>query len=469
MIAGMRAPRRAIVAAAFVLLSGIAACVSLWPGSDTTPVNLSDARSAATASNRFGFDLYARIGGDGNRVVSPFSAAAALSMAAAGARGETLTQMASVLRIQTVASAHPAFHELLEALSTDDDDDDAGASEAGAEEPDGDDDMLHPRFGQGGSVEWVPDPGPGAAVRRPLFLIADRLWAQQGFHYRTEYLGLVQDNYRASLGLVDFEHHAGDAVRAIDEWVSARTRGRIPQLLGPGDLDDSARLVLTNAVYFRASWLSPFMKFATHAEDFETPDGTNRVAMMKQKMFFRYASLDGVSLVELPYEDRRVSMIVVLPDARHGLEDVEERIGRDYDRWVHTMTVVLVDLWLPRWRTESTFGLSAALRSMGMTLPFDPNRADFSGIAEAPLYISNVIQKAFIAADENGTEAAAATALVIFTPTRMQEHMEPPKEVVFHADHPFLYILRSVETGAVLFIGRVTQPSSSVPGAQATP
>ncbi|HTR79218.1 MAG TPA: serpin family protein, partial [Gemmatimonadaceae bacterium] len=337
------------------------------------------------------------------------------------------------------------------------------------EGPDSGDAPMEVHVGPDGDLEWAPGTGPlVAAGLPPVLFVADRLWAQQGFRYRDDYLRLVKDDYRASLGLVDFQH-PDEAVLAINDWVSLQTRKRIQNLVNRAAIDQTTRLVLTNAVYFRASWASPFWKTVTHNEDFASPDGTRSASMMKQLAYFHYAHLDGVSLVELPYEGRRVSMLVVLPDARDGLADVERRIGRDYERWGRAMASAQVDLWLPRWRTESKFGLSAILEAMGMKLAFCDD-ANFTGITEeAPIHISDVIQKAYIAADENGTEAAAATAVVMQVDSALRENPEPPKIVVFHADHPFLYILRNPETGAVLFIGRDTQPASSGSDVRATP
>jgi serpin B len=229
-------------------------------------------------------------------------------------------------------------------------------------------------------------------------------------------------------------------------------------LLAPGMVDASTRLVLTNAVYFKGKWQSPFLPGATHEEKFHTPAGAKPVRMMRRVSSFRHAHVDDVQLVELPYMGARMSMIVVLPDDANGLGEAEKQIGRSYDRWLAALAMREINLWLPPWTARQTLDLADLLPAMGMPLAFDQSSADFSGMSDKEtFFIGAVVQKAFVESNETGTEAAAATAVVMSVPTSAEDP-PPPPPVVFHAHHPFLYIIRDRQTGATLFLGRVVDP-----------
>jgi serpin B len=232
-------------------------------------------------------------------------------------------------------------------------------------------------------------------------------------------------------------------------------------------------LVLVNALYFKAAWLVPFEVATTHDEDFATPDRPVRTKMMRQVSRFAYHHGDGAALVELPYRDSSISMVVFLPDDPSGLTELEHHIARDYARWVTAASPTRVDLWLPRWKATATHDLRTPLKHLGMELPFSC-RADFSGMTDevtddvcpvgaagptrpATLHIDDVVQKAFVDVDEQGTEAAAATAVAMTLALSAHDTREE-KPVIFHADHPFHYVIRDRRTGVILFVGRVTQP-----------
>jgi serpin B len=398
---------------------------------DPTPIHVVDVQAAAAACNRFGFDLYARATvRDANLALSPLSAAAALAMAAAGARGETLAQMSRVLHVDGLADAQSAFAALLV-----------------SEEP--------------GAVDEIAGMlREAGADQFPELAVADRVWVQKDRRYRADFLTVLRDQYRASLGQVDFIRVAEAARAEINGWVTEQTRGRITELLAQGDVGAYTRIVLTNAVYFKSKWQYPFVPEATHEEKFRTPTGAKPARMMRQVSFFRHAHLDDVQLVELPYVGDRISMIVVLPDGANGLDDAERQIGRSYDRWLAALTMREVNLWLPQWTTRKTLALADLLKAMGMALAFKPgpSGADFSGMSDQDaFYISAVIQQVFVDSNETGTEAAAATAVVMGMAVS-ESFPPPPRPVVFHADHPFVYIIRDRQTGAVLFLGRVVDP-----------
>jgi serpin B len=343
-------------------------------------------------------------------------------MAAAGARGETLAQMSRVLHVDGLTDAQSAFAALLV-----------------SEEP--------------GAVDEIAGMlREAGADQFPELAVADRVWVQKDRRYRADFLTVLRDQYRASLGQVDFIRAAEAARAEINGWVT--------ELLAQGDVVASTRIVLTNAVYFKSKWQYPFVPGATHEEKFRTPIGAKPARMMRQVSFFRHAHLDDVQLVELPYMGDRISMIVVLPDLANGLDDAERQIGRSYDRWLAALTMREVNLWLPPWTTRKTLALADLLNAMGMPLAFKPgpSGADFSGMSDQDaFYISAVIQQVFVDSNETGTEAAAATAVVMGMAVS-ESYPLPPRPVVFHADHPFLYIIRDRQTGAVLFLGRVVDP-----------
>ena len=374
-------------------------------------LDASTPEGATAASNAFGFDLYARIKQDGgNLICSPFSAAVALNMASAGARGETRDQMLSVLHVdrQHAAETHASFGGLLGALN-------------------------------------ARDGTEGVALH-----VADRLWGQAGIGFKPDFLALLRDSYGAPLETVDFAQATAAARATINHWVATQTHDRIPEILGDGDLRTTTRLVLTNAVYFKGKWDQPFVKSYTSPRRFTGVSGAADVPMMAQEDSFAYARDGDVQVIELPYGGD-LSMVVVLPDGPGDLPAVERKVARRYAGWLATLRPALVDLWLPRWTFTSRLDLGTPLGAAGMPLALTPS-ADFSGISAEPLFIDEVVQEAFIEVNETGTEAAAVTAVGV-TATSLELPVVKPK--IFHADHPFLYLIRDRKTGAVLFLGRV--------------
>ena len=371
---------------------------------------------AALASNRFGFDLYARMNaGDPNLICSPLSAAVALAMASGGARGETQAQMTRVLHIDNdkLAAAHTSFAGLIAGLNGRD----------------------------------------GVALQ-----VSDRLWAQEGLPVRTEYLALLRDRYKAPLATVDFSGAPEAARAAINRWGAAETHDRIKEALPEGAVNPLTRLVLINAVYFKGQWESPFAPYGTQDADFAAPTGKVTTKMMSNLGTFGYVREGDVQLLELPYGGG-LSMVVVLPDAARGLPEVEARSGGSYAGWLAALSPAYVDVKLPRWTATSSLSLRETLGPMGMPLAF-AGAADFSGmVGGEALHISDVLQQAFIEVNEQGTEAAAVTVLGNVKESYGGDVGRPP--IPFHADHPFLYFIRDRKTDAILFIGRVVAPRAS--------
>lgn len=284
--------------------------------------------------------------------------------------------------------------------------------------------------------------------------VADRLWGDKGLTFRPQYLRLLSQRYRAPLEVVDFVGATEQARLAINRWGAIETRNRIPEVLRPGDVDPSTRLVLTNAVYLKATWYAEFHQAHTADAPFTTPEGKVVAKMMNQEGSFRYARDGALQILEMDYLGG-LSMVIVLPHAKDGLAAAESRLADSYAAWLKALDYQTIDLKLPRWTIRSRLMLGDALSAMGMPSAFS-SAANFTGMSESrPLFIQMVLQEAFISVDEAGTEAAAITAVVMRT---IRDGHSSEQPIPFHADHPFLYLIRDTTTGAVLFIGRIVDP-----------
>ena len=382
-----------------------------------------DAAKAGAAVNAFGLDLYAKLVAadpSANLVFSPASIELALAMARAGARGTTATEMDAVMH----------------ALGTD-----ANAGWVTAL-----DQSLNNK-----TATFQDDMGHAQDV---VLRSVNAPFAQRGFALEAPYLQALGERFGAGLRLVDYINATEAARKAINDWVNAQTEQRIPELLGQGTLDDLTRLVLVNAIYLKAAWQTPFEEGATALAPFTRPDGsTVDVPMMHMGGELLYATGTGWQAVELPYVGGKLSMLVIVPDDLAAFEKTLD--GASLAAIVDGLATRHVsDLGLPKFGTESKVELKKVLSAMGMPTAFT-DRADFSGIStEEPLLIDAVIHQANIDVDENGTEAAAATAVVARAASL------PSDAVTLMVDHPFLFALRDKDTGAVLFLGRITEPAT---------
>jgi serpin B len=286
--------------------------------------------------------------------------------------------------------------------------------------------------------------------------VANSLWGQDGFTFEQDFLDTLAKNYGAGMHLVDFENDAEAARQAINDWVSKSTEERIKDIIPKGAVDALTRLVLANAIYFKAAWLFPFDAGNTQTGAFQlTGGGSADVPMMFEEKMLGYTKGEDYLAVELPYAGDQLTMLVLLPDMG-TLASFESRLTADYvNGIIAAMNSAEVDLTFPKFRMEWSAELSKGLSALGMTDAFDPDRADFSGMDGArDLFITGILHKSFVSVDEAGTEAAAATAVIVGT-TAMPAN--PPVEV--KVDHPFIFLIRDNVTGAILFIGRVTDPS----------
>jgi serpin B len=390
----------------------------------TSPdVSPGDQAVLVEGNSAFAFELYKQLKGEeGNLFYSPFSISLALAMTYAGARGLTADQMADTLQfILGQDGLHPAFNWL---------------------------DALLAGRGQGAQGK----DGEGFRLS-----IVNAIWGQKDHEFLPAFLDVLAENYGAGLRILDFMNEAEQSRLAINDWVSQQTEGRIKDLIPKGVINELTRLVLTNAIYFNAAWKYPFEKQATANGPFYLFNGGQvTVKMMKQAESFGYAAGEGYQAIVLPYDGDELSMVVLLP-APGNFEAFEQGLqARQVDDIINNMATTRMALTMPKFEFESEFGLNDALSQMGMPDAFSPDEADFSGMDGArDLYISDVVHKAFISVDEAGTEAAAATAVIVGT-TSMPE--EPKVEVTL--DHPFIFLVRDIQTGSILFIGRVLDPTA---------
>jgi serpin B len=379
---------------------------------------------AAQAVREFGADLYGRLASTaGNLVCSPYSVAVALAMARVGAVGKTADEMDDVLR----GGSQPDFNDGMNALSAHLDS------------------LAGPQTRLDGSKADV------------ALATANSLWGQLGIEWQQQFLDTLAREYGAGMHVVDYIRQTESARRQINTWTSHQTENRIPEIIPAGVLDLLTRLVLANAVYLKAPWEAPFEDTLTTKRRFTRADGsTVEVDMMRGALeSVDYARAGGCQIARLPYAGGGLAMSALLPDG--DLSSFESGLTGD------ALTALLraprrvasLDLQMPRWRFRVFSSLKETLSAMGMPTAFDPYAADFDGMTtQADLYITAVLHDAFIAVDESGTEAAAATAVVM----RDTAAMLPAGSLVL--DRPFLFVIHDVESSTPLFMGRVSDPTA---------
>ncbi len=381
----------------------------------------SDETALVQGNNAFALDLYRTLrSGDGNLAFSPYSLSLALAMPYAGARGNTETQMAQALHYTLPQERlHPAFNRL--------------------------------------DLDLAQEAKPSADVQQPLqFKIANAVWAEQTFSFLQSYLDLIAQNYGAGIQLADFVHQP-DAVRQqINNWVSGQTNDKIKDLIPQGAVDDATKMVLVNALYFKADWQDQFDPTDTHDAPFNLLNGSQVTSKLMAAHLYGlpYAQGDGYQAVELPYEGNTAAMDFIVPDSGKFQNFESSLDAQKLDSILGSMAPTTLQLALPKFTFRSSFDLGSKLEGLGMTDALDQNRADFSGMTGKPdLYISKVLHQAYVAVDEKGTEAAAATA-VIMGPTAA---MLPPQQLTI--DRPFIFLIRDLKSGQILFMGRVLDPT----------
>jgi len=363
------------------------------------------------ASNAFAFKFYKQAAEEtGNIFFSPYSIVTALSMAYEGARKETAAEMEKTLGLPAAAGPRQEFFQkdlarLKDTLGVD---------------------------------------------------IVDAFWAQNGYKFLPRYVKLLDTYYHADAFGADFAAAADKARLEINAWTEKKTNGKITDLFPENSLNSLTRLVLVNAVYFKGAWGAEFDKSLTaDADFFPAPGSTTTVRMMKREGDsgrVRYAETDDIQILELPYKNAGLSMLILLPSP-DGLKKLESALSpAQLDAWRNRLSYERVDILLPRFSLKARYSLNAALSRMGMPAAFTP-AADFSGMdGTKRLYIQQAVHQGFVEVNEEGTEAAAATGVAM----GLKSMPMPPRQ--FIADHPFLFLIQEKETGRILFIGRVQQP-----------
>lgn len=391
---------------------------------ETSPsVAASEVESIVAGNTRFALDLYQQLTErDGNLFFSPYSISVALAMTYAGARGETASEMRGAVHFTLPQDdLHPAFNALELELAE---------RGEGAEGRHGEPFRLH---------------------------TANALWGQDGYTFLPDFLDRLARNYGAGMRLLDFEAAPETSRAEINDWVAEQTEDKIQDLIPRGVIDPLTRLVLTNAIYFDAAWESKFKERSTRPGPFTTLEGDEvQVDMMHQSHQFPYTEGDGYQAIELPYDGGELAMLIVLP-ARDGFDRYQASLDADaLDDIISGLELTRARLTMPKFRFESAFRLKETLSAMGMPTAFTPGEADFSGMdGTTDLFIQEAIHKALVRVDEEGTEAAAATAVVMGITA-----LPPGDEVEMTIDHPFIFLVRDRATGAVLFLGRVLDPTA---------
>ncbi|XAL98385.1 serpin family protein [Phycisphaeraceae bacterium D3-23] len=390
-------------------------------------------QAVTDGNNALAINMYRELvaaGGPADNVFfSPMSITAALSLTYEGARGETMAEFEHVLGVPSDAAGdwgRPQYHRamggLLDSLSGDD---------------------------------------------KPYELaVANALWGEQTLPFIPAFTQTLDAHYDAGLELVDFKGDPETQRSRINGWVADRTHDRIQDVLPEGSVDGLTRLVLVNAIYFKAQWAKTFYDGATDDAPFYLLPGDADVAsvdvplMRQHEERFKVGSFDGYAALQMHYSEGDLSMVILLPDDADGLAALEAQLTPELiAQTIDGLTYETTNIWLPKWEMTLDYDLIPALQAMGMERAFEAGRADFTGISDSAegegLYITGAFHKAFIAVDENGTEAAAATAMIVGELSAAL----PDQVIDFRADHPFVYLIRDNRTGAILFMGRVTDPS----------
>jgi serine protease inhibitor len=404
-----------------LLFSLLIPCLVLAPGAsgaEMKPVAAADRTTVVEGNNVFAVALYGRLRNQsGNLFFSPESISTALAMAYAGARGGTASEMAKTLHFTLPPEKlHPAMGALLSDLN--------------------------------------------AAHEGYQLSVANALWAQQGYTFLDDFLNLLKTNYGAGLNQVNFKGATEAARLTINQWVEQKTQDKIKDLLQAGALRSDTRLVLTNAIYFKGDWETPFDKAQTKNEDFHLSKAqTTTAPLMHREGRFSYFDGGTFQILEVPYRSKELSMIIFLPKDPDGLPALEQSLTSSHlQQWLGQLaSISKVIVTMPKFKMTQQFELGSTLSAMGMPEAFGSS-ADFAGMTgHRDFAISEVIHKAYVDVNEEGTEAAAATAVTMRALAMPAPQAPPP---VFRADHPFVFMIRDNRSASILFMGRMADPRS---------
>lgn len=362
-------------------------------------------------NNQFALDLYNQLRTEtgGNLFFSPYSLSVGMAMTYAGARTQTAAEIARVFNFsQSPGNLHPEFTTLLNHIKT---------------------------------------------RTNSQLCIVNRLWGQSGYRFQEPFLEITRTHYDAPLTPVDFRGNTEASRQQINAWVTQETQNQIRDLIPAGILDEWTRLVLTNAVYFKGDWLFPFPEELTAGDRFTLPSGEEiTVPMMHHpKVAIGYFQLPDLQLLEFPYMEGNLSMVVLLPGENSGLEQLEKSLTiARLESWIEQSEYVDLEVWFPKFQLTSSFKMKSTLSSMGMKSAFT-EAADLSGISpEKPFYLYDVVHKAFVDVNERGTEASAATGVIAGSRSVPRDRIR--------VDRPFIFLIRDFESGTILFLGSVVNP-----------
>jgi serpin B len=386
--------------------------VSSASAADRPPV-----QTVAEGNTAFALELYQKLcRADGNLFLSPYSISTALAMTYGGAQGDTAQQMVATLHFSLdQKQIHPAFDELRDHLNA---------------------------VQKKGKIQLH---------------IANSLWPHKDYPFLKEYLALLKKYYGASITPVDYKTANEEARTRINEWVEKETEEKITDLIQPGVLTPLTRLVLVNAIYFKGNWARQFDASLTHEAPFYlTPAKTVQAPFMTQERTLQYGEDEGLQILELPYEGDDLAMLILLPRRVDGLAELEKALTpENLNQWITYLRERKIEVFVPKFKLASSFSLKEALVAMGMRDAFDQSTANFAGMdGTTLLYISAAIHQAVAEVNEEGTEAAAATGIV------MGLKAIPEPSPTFRADHPFIFLIRDNRTGSILFMGRVVDPTT---------
>ncbi len=379
----------------------------------------SEVKTLVQGNSSFTIDLYQKLrASEGNLFLSPYSISTALAMTYGGARGNTEKEMAKTLRFSlNQERLHPAFADLESRLN---------------------------KVQEAGNVKLS---------------VANSLWPQRDYEFLPKYLSLIKKNYGVSITPVDYKVATETARTMINRWVEEKTQDKIKDLIPPGLLNTLTRLVLTNAIYFKGNWESKFDPVLTKDAPFFLSSGKSvQTPLMYQTKEFKYGEFESLQILEMPYVGKELSILVLLPKEIGGLKALEGSLSLEkLMQWRTNLYERKVLVIIPKFKMTSTFELGGTLQSMGMVDAFSFTNANFAGMDGRTnwLYISAVLHKAFVDVNEEGTEAAAATAVTI------KAMGLPPPRPTFCADHPFVFMIQDNQTGSILFIGRMTDPTKT--------
>ncbi len=393
-----------------------------------------DGAGAGAQIDAFAFDLLTRLDADGNLCYSPASIALALGMVRAGARGSTATQMDAVLHNFGATGQDAEIAALLAQL------------------------RGQTYYVDADGVPLEPGATPDPSQPNPVLqlIVSDQLFSQKGMTVDPAYLDRLAAAYDAGVGQLDFQNDPESGRLTINKWANDNTKGRIPNVLQPGDVTSDTRIALANAIYLKASWQDKFDPADTKPGQFTTSAGAKvSVPMMSQEFPRNYAAGTGYRAVEVPLEMvSTLSVVFLVPDDMASFQS--QLTASKFDSILGSMKTYDVSFWLPKYSIESRMDVASVLSAMGMPDVFDPSNADLSGITtDEKLFIQQVVHQANLDVDEEGVTAAAVTVAL-----GLGGAGEPPPHVDFKVDKPFLYFIRDRQSGTILFMGRVTDPTT---------